>query len=55
MTKVGQTFQISLTDVNCECAIYVVRTVSNHHPTPYNTSNGPYDQYVVEVTSSCSQ
>ena len=22
---------------------------------PYNISNGPYDQYVVEVTGSCSQ
>ena len=35
------------------CAIYAVRTVSN--PPPYNISNGLYDQYVVEVTGSCSQ
>ena len=53
MTKVRQTFQISLTDVNCVCAIYAVRTVSNPPPpTPlprYNIfyiSNGPYDQFV---------
>ena len=32
MTKVRQTFQISLTDVNCTCAIYAVGTVSNPHP-----------------------
>ena len=50
MAKVRQTFRIGLTDVNCECAIYMVRTVSN-----INNSNGPYDKYVVEVTSSCSQ
>ena len=24
-------------------------------PTPYNISNGAYDQYVVEVTGNCSQ
>ena len=57
MTKVKQTFQISLTEVNCVCAIYAVRTTSNpQHPPPpsHNISNGPYDQYVVEVTGSCS-
>ena len=32
MIKVRQTFQISLTDVNCTCAIYAVGTVSNPHP-----------------------
>ena len=36
ITKVRQTFQISLTEVNCACAIYAVRTASNpqHRPLP---------------------
>ena len=32
MIKVRQTFQISLTDVDCSCAIYAVGTISNPHP-----------------------
>ena len=34
ITKVRQTIQIVLTDVNCALAIYAVRTVSNLHPAP---------------------
>ena len=58
MTKVRQTFQISLTDVNY--AIMRVQFVLFElslppPPASYNFSNGPDDQYVVEVTSICSQ
>ena len=61
MTNVRQTFQISLTDINCARAQSVRFELSGSNPPPpphpaYNISiNGPYDQYVVEVTGSCSQ
>ena len=61
MTNVRQTFQISLTDINCARAQFVRFELSGSNPPPpshpaYNISiNGPYDQYVVEVRGSCSQ
>ena len=59
MTKVRQTFQISLTDVNYAImrVQFVLFELSLTPPPPAsdNFSNGPDDQYVMEVTSICSQ
>ena len=57
MTKVRQTFQISLTDVICTCAIYAVRTASNPHPSP--PLSLPHTIFlmapVINMWPSCSQ
>ena len=50
---------VSLTPI-VRLLFMAVRTVPNPHPPPppllrYNISNGPYNQYVAEVTGSCSQ
>ena len=57
MTKARQTFQISVTDVNCACAVFIgfEPSLKLTPPYPYNISNGHYGEYVVEVTGSCSQ
>ena len=53
MTKVRQTFQISVTDVNCACAVFILFELSLKLTPPplhvYNISNGPYGECVVEV------